>query len=153
MVDDIKIIPAKLAHVATIARRMRNADRDEVFAVAGLTPGAALRRSLKLSDHAWTVTVNGRPEIMFGVGTINVLTGAGAPWLLGTDAVDRHFVTFARQSVDLCAQLSARYPVLRNVVDARNVTSIRWLGWLGFIFSDPISINGHDFRVFEKRAG
>lgn len=153
MTADIRIVPARPAHVRTIARRMRSADVEEIRAASGKTSGQALSFSLRKSSSAWTVMIDGRPEIMFGVGDISVLAGVGAPWLLGTDEVERHYVAFARQSVNLRDQLLARYPVLRNVVDERNRVSIRWLRWLGCSFSEPIDLGGHPFRLFEFRAG
>lgn len=152
MADDLKVIPARAAHIRTIARRMRQADRDEVAAASGRSPAEALALSLRKSTAAWTVLFDGRPEAMFGVGDLNILAGIGAPWMLGTDAVERNYVPFLRASVDWRDQLLRRYSTLRNFVDERNAVSVRWLGWLGFKFSDPVSFRGHNFRMFELRS-
>lgn len=140
-------------HVAPIACRMREADRQEVMASSGATPHRALMFSIEKSSVAWTALVDGQPEVMFGVGDLNVLTATGAPWLLGTDAVDRNFRLFLRQSVSWRGKLLDRYSVLRNFVDDRNEVSKRWLSWLGFTLSDPmpIGVNGEMFRLFEMR--
>jgi hypothetical protein len=150
---DIRFIPARAAHVRTIARRMREADRLEVWAASRMTPAEALIYSLRKSSYAWTATVNGRPEIMFGVGDLNVLAGVAAPWLLGTDAVETHYIAFLRLSVEFRAQLLQRYAVLRNFVHDGNRASVRWLRWLGFTLSDPVNVGDHAFRMFELRAG
>lgn len=152
MAAKIEIVPARAAHVRTIARRMRKADRDEVKAASGKSPFEALAYSLRKSSAAWTAMVDGRPEVMFGVGDINILTGVGAPWLLGTDAVEKHYVAFLRHSVSWRDQLLRRYPVLRNFVDDRNRVAIRWLRWLGFTLSDPVQMRGRAFRMFELRT-
>lgn len=89
---------------------------------------------------------------MFGVGNVNILAGVGAPWLLGTNAVDTHFVAFLRRSVDWRDQLFKSYPTMRNFVDANNATAIRWLHWLGATLSDPVVFRGHQFRMFELRS-
>lgn len=149
---DIKIVPARAAHVRTIARRMRQADRDEVAAISKLSPAEALIYSLRKSAHAWTALMDGRPEVMFGVGDLNVLAGVGAPWLLGTDAVEENYVAFLRLSPDFRDQLLRRYSTLRNFVDARNRVSIRWLRWLGFKLFDPVELRGHKFHMFELRS-
>jgi hypothetical protein len=151
-VVDIQIVPARAAHVRTIARRMREADRDEVVAGSGRTPAGALIFSLRKSSCAWTALIDGVPEVMFGVGDLNILAGVGAPWLLGTDAIDRHYIAFLRRSVDWRDQLLRRYPTMRNLVHDRNRAAIRWLRWLGFKLSDPVSLNGHAFRLFELRS-
>lgn len=95
--------------------------------------------------------IDGRPEVMFGIGDLNVLAGVGAPWLLGTDAVERNYVAFLRQSVEFRDQLLRRYPVMRNFVSDDNRASKRWLKWLGFTLSDPVDMRGHPFRLFELR--
>lgn len=147
-----QIVPARPEHIRTIARRMREGDRREVEAASGKTPGQALVFSLRKSSLAWTWTIDGRPEMMFGVGDLNILAGVGAPWLLGTDVVLNHQMEFLRSSIEWRNQLLRRYSVLRNFVDVRNEVSVRWLRWLGFSLSDPISHRGHEFMVFELRS-
>lgn len=131
---------------------MRRADREEVLAASGRAPISALTFSYRHSSLAWTALFDGRPGVMWGVGDINILAGIGAPWLLGTDAVEENFRAFLRISRDWPAQLLSRYAVIRNVVDIRNTVSVRWLEWLGFRLSDPVDINGHQFRLFEMGA-
>ena len=152
MKAEIEIVPACAAHVRTIARRMRQADRDEIEAVSTKTPAQALAFSLRNSSIARTALIDGTAEVMFGVGDINVLAGVGAPWLLATDVVELHRVAFLRASVGWRDQLLRRYPIMRNVVDARNRSSIRWLRWLGSSFSEPIMLKGHAFHLFELRS-
>lgn len=152
MERSVQIIPARPEHIEPIARRMRQADRDEVFAASGKTATEALEYSLEKSAHSWTAIVDGVPEAMFGVGDLNILAGVGAPWLLGTDAVEENVKLFLRLSRDFKAQLLSRYPVLRNFVDDRNTASVRWLRWLGASMSDPVDIRGYQFRLFELRA-
>ena len=153
MPADVEIVPASIEHIATIAERMRAADRDEVMAASRRTPHEALEISLRKSALAWVGIIDGRPEVMWGVRDLNVLTSTAAPWLLGTDAVETHYRVFLRQSVDWRDQLLQRYAVLRNVVDDRNEVSKRWLRWMGFELSDPaaLGVNGEMFRLFELR--
>jgi len=146
---EIAIIKARPDHIREIAGRMRAADREEVFAASGRSPLSALSFSYRHSSEVWTALFDGRPEVMWGVGDISILTGIGAPWLLGTDAVERNFRGFLRISRDWPAQLLGRYRLLRNLVDARNTISIRWLKWLGFRLFEPVEINGHPFHLFE----
>lgn len=131
---------------------MRQADQEEVFAASGKSPAGALIYSLRKSAHAWTALIDGRPEVMFGVGDISILGGIGAPWLLGTDAVEEHYVAFIRLSVSFRDQLFTRYPIMRNFVDDRNKASKRWLQWLGARLSDPVEMRGYAFRLFELRS-
>lgn len=148
----IEIVPARACHLRRLAEVMRQADRDEIEARSGRTPLGALMGSYRASSMCRVVLIDGKPEVIFGVGTLNVLAGVGSPWLLGSDAVWQHRKEFMRQSRVWLRQLSARYQVLRNVVDCRNAASIRWLGWLGFRFSQPFDHRGRPFMLFEMRA-
>jgi len=151
--DRLTFIPALPDHIAPIADRMREADRLEVLASSGKTPAEALAFSLSKSAASWTIIIDGRPEMMFGVADLNILTQVGSPWLLGTDVVHDHRSEFLRGSVRWREQLFERYDILRNFVDDRNTLSMRWLKWLGARFSEPmpIGVNGEMFRMFEMR--
>lgn len=153
MTTEIAIVPAGMDHIATIAARMRQADVVEVWASSSSTPHDALMFSLKHSAQAWTAVIDGQPEVMFGVADLNILTGTGAPWLLGTEAVVTHHRQFLRRSVWWREKLLGRYEVLKNFVHDDNVVSKRWLKWLGFTLHDaaPTGVNGEMFRMFELR--
>ena len=148
----IEIVPARASHLRQISAVMRQSDRDEIEAASGRSPLSALSFSFRRSRHAWVVLIDGTPEMIFGVGDLNVLAGVGAPWLLGSDAIWRNRREFMRGSRQVMAQIFDRYSTLRNVVDCRNSASIRWLGWLGFRFSQPFDLNGHPFMIFEAHA-
>lgn len=150
--DVIDVVPARASHLRRIAAVMRQADRDEIAASSGRSPLSALSYSLRNSSEAWTVLIDGRPEMMFGVGDLNILAGVGSPWLLGSDAVWRHRREFVRRSRWWIDHMLERYGVLRNAVDCRNTASIRWLKWMGCDFSRPILLRGHEFVIFEMRG-
>ncbi|OWV77215.1 hypothetical protein ATY76_04560 [Rhizobium sp. R339] len=152
MAGEIRVVPFRPLDLRGVARRMRRADRDEVWKASGMTPVEALSYSLRKSSAAWTVSIDGRAEAIFGVGAISILAGVGAPWLLGTDTIERHAAGFLRGSVEWRDQLLRHYPILRNLVDVDNRVSLRWLRWLGFSIFDPISLRGHEFRPFELRS-
>ena len=149
----IEIVPARASHLRRIAAVMRQADIDEVRAATGRDVLPVLSVSFRRSSLCMVALVDGQPEVIFGAGDLSILTGLGAPWLLGSDAVVRHRVEFLRRSVHWRDQLLLRYSTLRNIVDCRNTVAIRWLRWLGFVFSDPFLHRGHEFMMFEMRAG
>lgn len=149
----IEIVPARALHLRRIAAVMRQADQDEVMAITGKPVLVALSASFRRSSICMVALVDGQPEVIFGVGDLNILTATGAPWLLGSEVVVTHRSEFLRRSVHWRDQLLKRYSVLKNVVDARNTVAIRWLRWLGFGFSEPFPHRGHDLMLFEMRAG
>jgi len=149
-----RIIPATEAHAEEIAPRMRVADAEEVFAASGRGRLSALRYSIARSDFAYTVEFDGRPETMFGCGTANITANVGAPWLLGSDALETHYRHFLRGSRFWIGKMLTEYSTLRNMVDDRNHVSKRWLEWLGFTLSEPVPM-GYEkrpFRIFEMKA-
>lgn len=140
--------------IPALAAAMRQADREEVDAAHGHTAEEALAASLAGSTRAWTGLVDGEPVCMFGVGPISVLAGRGAPWMLGTDRLERCPRTFLRRSRTCVAAMLAVYPWLENYVAEKNTVSIAWLRWLGFTLAEePVTLpNGSQFRHFEMKG-
>lgn len=150
----IDVIPATVEHARALAPRMRAADAAEVWASGRLTPLEALERSLALSPLAWAGTVDGEPACVFGAASTSLLGGDGVPWLLGSDAIERHQRAFLRRNREYVRQMQAAFPTLRNMVDARNATSIRWLRWLGFTIEPAVPFGpfGLPFHPFILEA-
>jgi hypothetical protein len=149
-----RIIPATEAHAREIAPRMRVSDVEEVFAATGRGRLSALLYSLERSDFSYTIEFDGRPETMFGCGTSNLIGKVGAPWLLGTSALEHHRRHFLGGSRFWIEKMKDEYAVLRNIVDDRNTVSKRWLQWLGFTLSEP-QATGYEqlpFRIFEMKG-
>jgi len=133
---------------------MRQPDRAEVAAAAGMGPFRALSDSLQRSAAAWTGMVNDEPVCMFGVTPVDILGGVGSPWLLGTNEVERYAITFLRLNKGYVAKMLELFPHLQNYVDVRNGMSIRWLKWLGFRFDPepvPYGIWGLPFYRFHMQ--
>lgn len=149
-----RIEPADDAHISFIADNMREADQREIWASSRHTPDVALRKSLELSALAWTCFVDGTPAFMWGVaGQGGILSEAGAPWLLGTDAIYKVSREFLRQSRAYVDRMQALFPRLENHVHAGNALSIRWLTWCGFTLDEaPVRINGEEFFMFRRDA-
>ncbi|WP_027859251.1 hypothetical protein [Marinobacterium jannaschii] len=133
---DVKIIQAILGHAEHIAAHMRIADINEIWAASLSTPEESLIKGIKRSTPAMTGLVDGRPVAMFGVAPMSVMTGVGAPWLLGTDEVDQVSLSFLKHSRAMVTQWKQDHALLYNYVDARNAASIRWLKWLGFTIQE-----------------
>lgn len=143
-----------MLHAVHISARMRRADIDEVMASGGHDPMTALRESLDSAAKAWTALVNDEPGCMFGVTALDILSGLGCPWLLGTNLVEKNSIAFLRRSKRYVAEMLDLFPYLYNFVDARNRLSIRWLKWCGFDFAKtpkPYGVAQLPFYRFEMR--
>lgn len=151
----VEIILATLEHAADLAPRMREADRLEAMAAHGRSPLMCTRFSVMLSWEAWTGIVGNDVVCMFGVAPLAMAGGVGCPWLLGSDAVERHGMAFARRNKPMVKGWLNTFPILRNHVDARHLVAIRWLHWIGFdirIPAEPFGPKGLPFHAFEMRA-
>lgn len=149
-VDFIDAIPG---HCETIAERMRECDKDEVWAASHQDPHTALIEALKISTYSQTAMLDGVPCAMYGVGARNVLDDWGAPWMLATDDLQLWGLWFLKRSIRVIREMLEFHPFLFNYIDARNTTSIQWLKWLGFEISpqpEPWGMDGLPFHTFQK---
>lgn len=144
-----QVVDATPELMAAVAADVRQADVDELWAAAKMTPEEALRQGSKWSS-AFVALDEGRPICAFGVVPYSVLTKFGAPWMVGTNALDRSSRQFIRQCRTDLSGFFGEWDKLLNVVDARNTTAIRWLKWLGFtVFpAVPYGPLGMPFHLF-----
>lgn len=148
-----RLVPALPEHVALLAPRVREADRQELWASGRITPAAALAIGVSSSSSSWAGFIGDELVCLFGVVPASLVTGIGVPWMIGSDAVVRHQFTFLRQSRPCVGRMRAVYDVLVNWVDDRNVVAQRWLRWLGFEVEAPRphGPDGIPFRRFTWR--
>lgn len=138
------------ADIEIVAANMRHADRQECEAMAACGPLEALGKSILLSHEAVVARVGGEPVCIYGLGFGSVTGGMARPWLLGTDAVEWHCLTFLRSNRRVVREWSERFD-LENYVDARHTMSVKWLKWLGFKIGapEPFGPFGYQFHHFE----
>ena len=130
----ISVRQALLSDPSFLAPLLRKSDVDEITASTGESPVEALTTALEVSRRTFTVLSSDTPVAMFGVADYS--EGVGSMWLLGSDELFlKHPITFLRESRRWIATLHEDYPVLWNVVDARNAIHIQWLRWLGCRFT------------------
>jgi hypothetical protein len=160
MSPSIEIRPATMADARTLV--LRRADREEIDALTGGDPQEALAESVARSASAWAGVADGALVCLFGVvpapseaeGPASPAGVAGIPWLLGADSVAAYGRPFLRRNRAYVRAMLRDFPVLANVVDARNAVSIRWLRWLGFTLGppQPMGVKCLPFIPFEMRA-
>ena len=141
--------------ISEIADKMRQSDKDEVWASSRSTPHEAVVRSIYLSD--WWAVVKSEDIVLGVVGVAEIpddgMFPRAAPWFLGTDEVDTNPKAFVKAVKQIVVILSQRYSVLTNYVHAENEKAIRLLRHLGFKIKntpDPVGAGGELFYRFEK---
>lgn len=128
------IVTATLDHAAYIAERVREDDRNELWASHFMTPYKAMRTGLRHSDDAFTGRDGEEPVLMFGVHQPCLITPHGVPWMVATDRLDSPDVSiaFLRRCREPLVAFLEKFDILENYVDARNKRAIRWLMFMGF---------------------
>ena len=149
-----EVVKATPEHAVDMAPRLRLADRAEIWASSKATPTRTLLASIKESRWAFAGLVDGEPVCLFGIVPVGLIGPVAVPWLLATDAMERHARMFLHRSRHTVAIMSQAYPLLVNYVDARNKVSIKWLKWLGFDIMEPVPHGsfGLPFHRFEMRT-
>ena len=92
-----QIVPATAAHIAEIIPRVRLADIEEFAATNGWSAARVLECGLRTSTCCCAGLINGRVVTVFGVAPKSMIGGAGLPWLVGTDDLEKYQRTFLRR--------------------------------------------------------
>lgn len=125
--------PVRTADLTAVAATMRDADRQECRAAAGMSGELALLASVHGSTEAYTmVAPSGEPVGICGLA-LGFGLGDRMVWMLGTDSLAAHRRIFLEESRAWVDDRANRY-LLWNYVDARNTLHVRWLKWLGATF-------------------
>lgn len=155
MAVEVVVRPLRTGDLDALLAGLRQADRDEVIAASGDDIASVLRDSVRSSTMVWVAEIGGELACIFGCAPLDGLLGTrAAPWMLGTDVLDRHPSALMKRCRGYVADMIRQYPHLLNFVDVRNVRSIRWLKRLGFTFYDamPYGKAGLPFHLFEMRV-
>tara|TARA_Y100000385_G_scaffold277914_1_gene325529 strand:- start:2834 stop:3301 length:468 start_codon:yes stop_codon:yes gene_type:complete len=147
--SDCTIAPADgYFDAAQIYEDMRMADMLECIGL-GIHPRHALEESYEVSEEAWTITDKDcRTVASFGVTQSNT-TGVGTIWLLGTYRIHNIKRTFIKHSKEWVARLMGDYKALTNIVCESNELSVRWLTWLGAVWSGCGIDNYKQFTIYK----
>lgn len=147
---DIQILPATQAHIEEMLPFVRDADIQEFVAINGWDARRVLETGLRTSTFTAAGLANGRVVTIFGVAPKSMISGAGIPWLVATDDLEKYQFSFLRRCRNGVNAMLSVYPYLENYVDERNHVAKTWLHWLGFSLDKPApyGIEGRNFHHF-----
>lgn len=138
--------------IVHIARHLRHADQDEVYAATGSRDfEMVLRASVSCSeDVLMGVAPDGEPLGLFGVVTVSLLSNKGSPWMLCTDGAQLHRRALVRGGRAYSVAMLEQYAHLENMVDARNKRAVAWLQRCGYTIQPPVPFGplGMPFHPF-----
>ena len=145
--DDHYLIETTLQDIDYLAPRLRQADVAECYAATGKEPKEALLDGYNQGDFTFTLSPKKGVRVgLWGVCPSPLFKSAGVIWMVATDELLEYQMKFLRRSKIYIELIQQEYPLLHNVVDARNELHIKWLKWMGFKF-----IQLHEEYGLEKR--
>lgn len=138
--------PTQPEDIPALAPHLRKEDRDELWAMNECTPLKGLQDGFRLSDECWSIEWNGKVIGMFGVAPLE--PEVGAVWLLASDDLPKIRWEFLKKTRPWVAHFLTKYPLLTNMVDARNEVHLKWIKWAGFTIVGEATNIGPDKLTF-----
>lgn len=92
---------------------------------------------LKLSGEVWSGYVDGELACCWGLIPPSVFSTTAYLWMWHGDAVAEHQFLFIRHSQRQVEQMLTRYETITGHCEVVNAKGIRWLRWLGAVFTEP----------------
>jgi hypothetical protein len=136
---------AVVADALALAPRLRQADRDELYAAGHDDVVGILKESVTTSVEAYAFEVDGVVETLFGIAKAGFM---GVPWLLGSDALFGLRKALCVYPLEYIPRWRGEYSMLGNLVHVDNARSIRWLKHLGFTIHPPVDHARGRFHPF-----
>jgi hypothetical protein len=148
-----EIRPAVESDAAVLAMTIRQEDREEIVASDGPDVYDTILESVRRSEEAWALLIDGELACIWGVVRSPNGLGSvadGVVWMLSTNVINRKPKTFWRECKRLVPELVARWGLLVNAIDIRHEKAIRWGNRLGFRFTNVsrFGIGGNLFAFF-----
>lgn len=140
--------PATKEDVLHIAPTLRIADVNEMRATTSEDTVDTLLRCLQSSKESWVLEHKRKPVALCGVIPWPGLFNTAAPWMTASRNIHPCHTWVLRNSRRIVDILHTHYPILHNVVDARNTRHIRWLKWCGFTLTRLHPAWGREKRPF-----
>lgn len=147
---NVQVIPATQDHIEELLPNVRYADLQEFKAICGWDARRVLETGLRTSTFSVAGLVGGKVVTIFGVAPKSMIGGAGIPWLVASDELEKYQLAFLRRCRNGVNAMLSVYPYLENYVDERNHVAKSWLHWLGFTLDNPApyGIEGREFHRF-----
>jgi hypothetical protein len=142
--------------VELLVKGIRQADITEGLA-CGVDPYNSVKQSYEQSILSLTAEFSNKILCMAGIVDLpsckSLLGRDSIVWVLSAKELENHKITFGIISKKFLKVLLEYRPVIQNFVDARYITSVNWIKWLGGELESPmpIGINGELFQYFTFR--
>ena len=136
--NGVWVCPVKPGDERLLLANMRKKDIDECKAY-GMSPGRAIRNSLKNSLYAKSAWLDGEIIAMIGLAG-SIISDVGCPWMLTGNGIEKVKFTFARIAIEELDAMHNYKTVLSNYVQADYHEAVKFLGLVGFSIHSPRKI-------------
>ena len=140
-VSKVEIRPATIEAAIEVASNLLPEDRREVEEGHGQDPMVVLPEAVSRGFCVYFTMPNGKTAGMAGIHD------NGAIWMLCTPVIRDYPIAFAREAKKFID--SRKEKLLFNIVDARNVTHVKLLRFLGFKFIRVIEYGPNNLPFIE----
>lgn len=132
---------------------MRRKDIEECRAF-GMSPGRAIRNSIRSSIYSKSVWREGKIIAMIGLSG-NLISEVGCPWMLTGNGIEKVPFTFAKVAMIELDEMHKYKRVLSNFVKADYTEAVRFLSAVGFSIARPRQVgkNGVLFHQVVRTGG
>jgi len=128
---------------------LKEDDVKEVYYSNGLSADNALPESIKNTLMGYTVLIDEKPEICFGINPPSLMGNDAIIWMLSSERIHDIDIRVVRHSRGIMDYFLSYYNKLINFVHVDNKSSIRWLKAIGAKFSEP-EVYGLKQELFRK---
>ena len=139
-------LEVKPIDVDELCQNIREADKREISALTKLPMHFAIRKSIRASQHCFSLYVGLDLVCIWGV---SIREDKAHPWMIGTHQISNHKREFWKASKEALRWMKTLSPHLENHVFAEHTEAIVWLQRLGFAIEEP-SPYGCDKKIFSR---
>ena len=141
-----KVVQAQYCDLQYLIDNIRDDDREELKAL-GTIPEESVTQSFLFSDKVYSILDDKNNTIaMYGVTKYN--NDVCVIWLLASNLINEHKMYFLRNCKKYFYKMVKKYKIAINSVYFKNTLHIKWLKWLGAVFSKPFKYNDVFFKNF-----
>lgn len=131
----VEYAPVTYEDIDTLFDQMREADYNELVGHKYYDdPRRDFKAKVGNCEWATASYVNGQLACMAGVSPLSAVNGRHCVWMLTTGVIDKHPVTFYKETARVVRWMKQNYHSLENWVDLRYTEAINWLDRLGATF-------------------
>ena len=96
-----------------------------------------LEQYLTFSAKLCIGSIDGKLCCAWGLIPPTLISQQAYLWLFTTEAVEEHKFIFVRNSQRMVQEMLEEWPIITGFCEISATRSIRWLRWLGAVFSEP----------------